>query len=44
MKRTEDRKRVVHKALSTLLDSINYWPMKWKDFEKLVKEIDDKFY
>ena len=44
MKRTEDRKRAVHKALSTLLDSISCWPIKWKDFENLVKEIDDKFY
>ena len=44
MKRTEDRKRAVHKALHVLLTSINCWPMKWKDFENLVKEIDDKLY
>ena len=44
MKKRDIKREAAHKALHVLLTSINYWPMKWKDFENLVKEIDDKLY
>ena len=44
MKRTEDRKRAVHKALNDLIDAIPCWPLKYSEFVKIVNEIDDRFH
>jgi hypothetical protein len=44
MKRTEDRKRAVHKALTDLIDAIPCWPLDYLEFVKIVNEIDDRFH
>jgi hypothetical protein len=44
MKRTEDRKRAVHKALTDLIDAIPCWPLKWDEFLMIVKGIDAGFH
>ena len=44
MKRRQDRREAVREALQTLLNSIEMWPMEYKDFEKLVEETYAKFH
>ena len=44
MKRTEDRKRAVHKALTSLIVAIPCWPLDYQEFVKIVNRIDDKFH
>ena len=44
MKRTENRKRAVHKALNDLIDAIPCWPLSYSDFIKIVNDIDDRFH
>ena len=44
MKRTEDRKRAVHKALTDLIDAIPCWPLSYSKFVKIVNETYVKFH
>lgn len=44
MKRTEDRKRAVRKALTDLINAIPCWPLSYYEFVKIVKEIDARFH
>ena len=43
MKKRDIKREAARKALHVLLDSINCWPMEYRDFESLVKKIDEEF-